>query len=488
MEIYDLIVIGAGPGGYTAAIRAAQYGLRVALIEKGEAGGTCLQRGCIPKEILHAISAHFIETQHYLEEQMYTGDIKINLPGIISASKEKLERITKSLEMLIVNCGVTIIRGQAHFTDQETIKIIISSGTIHLKARSFIIATGCAPLKPSFLPEHERILTSTEALFMKEKPEHVIILGGGVIGCEFASFWNAIGTKVTIIERSQQLLYPSSGKTEDETVDEDIRIELQKYFEKQNISLFLGKNMDTCDADASGITVSTGNTTIRASHFLAAAGIMPATLSLGLKNIGIECDSRGFIPVTLPNYETHASGVYAIGDVISIPNRIHPCLAHVATAEAKRVAFHIEKKETKPIDYDNVPCAIFTIPEIASVGYTEKRASVHFGSNVVIETGKMPHVNSGLAIALDAEEGFKKIITRKRTFGKKTVREILGYHVIGKHAAEEIGIITEARHAEDYTEHMEELILPHPTWNELLTEALEAIDGHAIHIPQKRKV
>lgn len=492
MSNYDAIVIGAGPGGYPAAILSARAGLKTALIEKEKPGGTCLQIGCIPSKILLDAGKrheHMIDmekagvlngtTPHY------------DYPKLIGLSRERIAAITGSLAGLIESSGVSLIRGVARFVDQNQLAIDTGTGKETINGKYIIIACGARAAILKGIPyPHPRVWTNREALTTEEKPEKIIIIGGGAIGCEFATFFASMQIPTTIVELEPRLL-PME--------DIDSSRELQASFRKRKIAMHTGRKAASVEAGENNVRVTLDDgTRLEGSHLLVAVGIQPQTADLGLEHAGITTDSRGFIPVALPEqaekhkpvptgtpfYETNVKRVYAIGDIIAIPGRAHLALAHVASAEAEVAIAHITGKETHAIDYDNVPRVTFTTPEVASVGLTEEQARAkpcpHPGHEIRAE--KISPTTLGLATALNLPEGKIKIVIHRDTFNKKPIGRIVGAHLVHEKASESIHVLAEAIHAEDSTRHMKRLVIQHPTWSEPIGEVLRKSDNEAVHV------
>ncbi|MDO8600231.1 MAG: NAD(P)/FAD-dependent oxidoreductase [bacterium] len=480
MPDFDAAVIGAGPGGYVAAILAARAGLKTALIEKEEPGGTCLQIGCIPSKILlHAV--HIQEQLKSFKEILDGPMPNYRYDGLLSFSRKKVRDITASLRGIIKREGVTLIGGTAQFANAKTLLLKKESGEDTIHATHIIIACGArAKTKADALPDipypHERVWTNREALTRTEKPDKVLILGGGAIGCEFASFFNGLGIPVTVIEFMPRIL---PGE------DTDISKELAGAFKKRGIAVLTGRTAKTVEADTQSVRVTLDDGSVQeGSHLIIAAGITPSSDGLNLEKAGVKLDARGFIPVALPSYTTDAKNIYAIGDIIAVPGRAHLALAHVASAEAENAVAAITGKKPEPIDYDNIPIATFTIPEVAHVGFTQEQADTLPCKNPhhKIDAYQIAYSALGRAYALGLTEGMVKIVEHQDIFNKNPIRRIAGTHIIGENASEIIHIAAEARHAEDSIPHMKRLILQHPTWSELYGEALRTSDNEAVHI------
>lgn len=477
----DLVVIGAGPGGYAAAILAAKKGLSVALVEKHKPGGTCLQVGCIPSKILLDAAKRWQQLSALSDVLM--GAVPSFDPAKLSdLARSRVLQITEGLEQLIKNAGVDLIYGTASFSGEHEITVEADAGRQVMSAKHILIACGAAPRLIQDIPyPSPRVWTNTEALAIPEVPEHLIILGGGAIGCEFASFYRALGIPVTILETMPRILA---------TEEIDVSRAMKNAFEDEGITVITGeKNLHIELRSDSGVNVFRGdNTLCIGSHLLIAVGIVPKTEMLNLERAGVQKDERGFIRVSTPTYQTNIPDIYAIGDCISFLAMPHPPLAHVAAAEAERVVEHITGQTPHAIDYTNIPFCLFTNPEVAHVGLTEAQAKEmtcpHPGHK--IRAVQVRYQSLGRATALGINDGFIKIIEHSDTFRSKPLRRIAGAHIVGEGASELIHVFAEARNAEDSISNMKNLIFQHPTWAELIGETLRALDGEAVHAVGKK--
>lgn len=477
----DLVVIGAGPGGYAAAILAAKKGLSVALVEKHKAGGTCLQIGCIPSKIL--LDAVRRWKQLYALNDILTGSLPLLDPlKLASLARSRVAQITEGLQHHIRNTGVDLMYGTASFSGEHEITVEKDAKCYAIQAKHILIACGTVPRLIQGIPyPSPRVWTNTEALAIPELPEHLIILGGGAIGCEFASFYRALNVPVTILEAMPRLLA---------TEELDVSRAIKNAFEDEGIIVITGeKNLHIEVRSDSGVNVFKEYSPLCiGSHILVAVGIAPKTDMLNLERGGVQKDERGFIRVSSPTYQTNISHIYAIGDCISFTNTPHPPLAHVAAAEAERVVEHITGGMPHSIDYTNIPFCLFTTPEVAHVGLTEAQAKEmtcpHPGHK--IRAVRVRYQSLGRATALGINDGFIKIIEHSDTFRSKPLRRIAGAHIVGEGASELIHVFAEARNAEDSIANMKHLIFQHPTWAELIGETLRALDGEAVHVAGKK--
>lgn len=477
----DLVVIGAGPGGYAAAILAAKKGLSVTLVEKDKPGGTCLQIGCIPSKILLDAAKHWKQIDAL--KDVLTGSLPLLDPvKLVTLAQSRVAQITAGLEHLIKNAGVNFMQGTAFFSGEHEIMVEKNSEQQIIQAKHILIACGAEPRRVQGIPyPSPRVWTNTEALLMPEIPEHLIILGGGAIGCEFASFYRALGVPVTILETMPRLLA---------TEEIEVSREIKNIFEDQGIVVIAGeKNLRIEVREHTGVHVFRGDEILCAgSHILVAVGIVPKTEVLNLERAGVQKDERGFICVSPPTYQTNVSHIYAIGDCISLAHMPHPSLAHIAAAEAEQAIEHINGAAPQSIDYINIPFCLFTLPEVAHVGLTETQAKEmicpHPGHTIRAVRVRYPSL--GRAIALGVNEGFIKIIEHADTFRSKPLRRIVGAHIVGEGASELVHIFAEAHNAEDSITNMKHLIFQHPTWAELIGETLRALDGEAVHILKRK--
>ncbi|MDP3769465.1 MAG: dihydrolipoyl dehydrogenase [Candidatus Sungbacteria bacterium] len=478
--IKDLVVIGAGPGGYAAAILAAKKGMAVTLVEKNKPGGTCLQIGCIPSKILLDAAKRWEQLDALRD--VLTGTLPLLDPAkLASFTRSRVAEITEGLEHLIKNAGVNLMYGTASFSDEHEITVESDDGQKIIPTKHILIACGTGPRLIQGIPyPSPRVWTNTEALAIPEMPNHLIILGGGAIGCEFASFYRSLDIPVTILEAMPRLL---------PTEDIEVSREMKNTFEDHGITIVTGEKNLRIDVQDSGVHVFRGDEALcTGSHILVAIGISPKMELLKLENVGVQKDDHGFIRVSTPTYQTNMPHIYAIGDCISFADMPHPSLAHVAAAEAEQVVQHMIGGALHPIDYMNIPFCLFTSPEVAHVGLTETQAkemSCPYPGHT-IRAVRVRYQSLGRAIALGVDQGFIKIVEHTDTFRSKPLRRIAGAHIVGEGASELIHIFAEARNAEDSITHMKRLIFQHPTWAELIGETLRALDGEAVHVLRKK--
>jgi dihydrolipoamide dehydrogenase len=468
---YDLIVIGAGTGGYPTAIRAAQLGLRVAVVEKQKAlGGTCLIWGCIPTKAL-VEHAHALKIARGAREWGLSIDgagVRIDMKQVQARKDKVVTTLTKGVEFLFRKNGVDWIKGTARLLGQGRVEVTGEQPQTLQAAREIVVATGSQPRSvPGVEIDRTRIITSDEALAFREVPKSLAVLGAGAVGVEFASIFRAFGSEVTLIE-----LLPRLVPVEDEAVS----AELQKAFRKRGIAVHTGSRVTRAAAGPDGVDLEVavpegGVETIRVDYLLVATGRGPVTDGLGAAEIGLAMD-RGYIVVDR-FYRTSVPGISAVGDVISFGKPGHPQLAHVSTAEGIAVAERVAGQPPRTLDYDQVPGCTFSDPEIGSVGLTEQQARDR-GYDVVV--GSFPFSALGRARIAGETEGFVKIVAEKK------YDEVLGVHIIGPRATDLVAEAAAALRLECTGEELVRTIHAHPTFAESMGEAAHALHGGAIHI------
>jgi dihydrolipoamide dehydrogenase len=468
---YDLVVIGAGTGGYVAAIRAGQLGLKTAVVERQKAlGGTCLIWGCIPTKAL-------LEHAHALKIAQHAAEWGIGFGGAqptldlktVHARKDKIvSGLTKGVEGLFKKNGVTWIKGTAQLAGGG--KVVVTGGDDQeLTAKHILVATGSSPRSvPGVTIDHTRIITSDEAIHLGEVPKSIAILGSGAVGVEFASIFNRFGSKVTLIE-----VLPRLVPVEDAAVS----AELQRTFRKQGITVLTGTKVSKAEVKGSTVTLSAElpggkNETIDADYLLVATGRGPVTEGLGIEKLGVEL-FKGYVKVD-SLFRTSVDGISAVGDVITFGEGTrHPQLAHVSSAEGILVAERLAGQDVRPINYDHVPGCTYCDPEIGSVGLTEQAAK---DQGYDVQVGSFPFRALGRARMADETDGFVKIVADKK------YDEILGVHIIGPRATELVAEAVLALRTECTVEELIRTIHPHPTMSEAMGEAAHATHGAAIHI------
>jgi dihydrolipoamide dehydrogenase len=466
---YDVIIIGAGTGGYVAAIRAAQLGLQVAVVEKQKAlGGTCLLWGCIPTKALLE-HAHALKVAQGAKEWGITG---ISAPGIdmtqVHARKDRIVTgLTKGVEFLFKKNKIEWIKGTARLTGSGGVDVFEGDKRTLRARKEIIVATGSSPRSvPGIAIDHTRIITSDEAIHLKEVPKTIVIMGSGAVGVEFASIFRRFGSDVTIVE-----LLPHLVPVEDDAVS----TELEKSFRKQGITAHTGAKVTSAKVNGTGVDIemqlADGKMQkLRADYLLVATGRGPVTTGLEAERAGLQME-RGYITVD-ELYRTNVPGISAIGDVITLGRPGHPQLAHVSSAEGIVAAERIAGHATRPINYDHVPGCTYCDPEIGSVGLTEREAKKR-GYDVRI--GTFPFGVLGRAKMAGETEGFVKIVADRK------YDEVLGVHMIGLRSTELVAEATLALQLESTVEELIRTIHAHPTMAEAVGEAAHATHGAAIH-------
>lgn len=458
---FDIIVIGSGPGGYVAAIRAAQLGYKTAIVEKySTLGGTCTNVGCIPSKALLDSTEHFHNAAHKFKTHgIEVSDLHLNFTQLLNRKNEVVKQNTSGLIYLMKKNKIEVIEGTASFLSNTEISVSKKEEAgSKFSAKYFIIATGSKPSSIKGVDiDKKRIISSTEALTLSEKPKDMIIIGGGVIGVEMASIFARIGVKVTIIEFADSLI---------PTMDKELGKELRKTLSKLNIEILLDHKVQSAKNNGESVTLSfldsTGATKeLSAEYCLVAVGRKPYTEGLGLDKTKIALDEKGRIK-TDKNLRTAEENIYAIGDVIE-----GPMLAHKAEEEGTFVAETINGQKPH-INYNLIPGVVYTWPEVASVGYTEEQLKKE---NKTYRIGKFPFLASGRARAAMEPDGFVKVISEPK-YG-----EILGVHIIGPRAADLIAQGVIGMHYETTDEDMFRISYAHPTYSEALKEAYLIASG-----------
>ena len=460
---YDLIVIGSGPGGYVAAIRASQLGMKTAIVEKESLGGICLNWGCIPTKALLKSAQVFQYLRHAEDYGFKVSDAKTDFASVIKRSRGVANANSKGVAFLMKKNKIEVIMGSAKMKPGKKIEITDSAGKkSEHTANHIIIATGGRSKElPGLKQDGKKIIGYREAMILPTQPKSMVVVGAGAIGVEFAYFYNSLGTKVTVVEFMPNLV---------PVEDEEISKELERNFRKQGITTMVNSSVEKVETSGAGckVLVKTpqGNQTIECDVVLSAVGIASNLEGIGLEETGIKTD-KGKI-VVYDFYKTNVSGYYAIGDIVK-----GPALAHVASAEGIVCVEKIAGKNPEPIDYNNIPGCTYCSPEIASVGYTEKAAR---DAGYQIKVGKFPYTASGKAKAAGHTEGFVKVIFDAK-YG-----EFLGAHMIGYNVTEMIAECVVARKLETTAHEILKSIHPHPTMSEATKGATEAAYGEAIDL------
>ena len=461
---YDVVIIGAGPGGYVCAIRASQNGLKTAIIDKQWLGGVCLNVGCIPSKALlkNAELAHTLR-KRTAEFGISFDNLTLDYKTAVERSRSVSKRLTRGVSFLMKKNKVDVYMGEAKIDAQKQINVTDAEGnTQQLTAKNIVVATGSSPIIPdAWQADSEKVVSYKEAILQEILPESVVIIGGGAIGSEFATIWNSYGTKVTIVE-----MLPNIVPLE----DEEVSAELAKAFKKRGIDILTGHKVESVDKTDKGVAVKVsskeGEKTLEAEQALVAIGFRPNTPGLGLEDAGIAMNGKGFVEID-ERQATNIPGVWAIGDVTG-----KVLLAHVASAQAILCADAIAGKETSPINYQNIPHATYCQPQVASFGLSEAAAKE---SGKEIKIGTFPFQANGKALGLGESAGFIKIISDAK-YG-----EILGAHLIGPEVSELLPELTLAQQMELTCEEIAHNIHAHPTLSEVILEASEAVEGQSIH-------
>ena len=461
-DIYDVAVVGGGPGGYVSAIRAAQLGLKPVVIEKDKPGGVCLNWGCIPTKALLKNAELVLTMRHGEDYGISCDNLQFDMGKAVQRSRKAADTLAVGIKFLLKKNKVDLVSGHGRLASATSVDVTIGKGeTQTVNARSIILATGSrSKAIPAVPVDGKRIITSTEAMLIEEPPGSMTIIGGGAIGVEFAYYYAAYGTEVTIVEMLPHLL-----PVEDEEISET----LEKSFAKLGIGIKTGARVESAESDSDGtsvtVTVDGKEETLKADVTLLAIGRDANIEDIGLEELGVETD-RAFIKVN-EQCQTTVSGVYAIGDVTG-----PPLLAHKASAEGINLVERLAGHPSPPIDRENIPACTYCQPQVASVGLTETQAA----EGREIQVFRMPYRSSGKAVAVGQTDGMVKLIADAK-YG-----EILGAHIIGADATELIAEICTARTLESTTRELHKTIHAHPTLSELVMEAAAGVEGAAIHI------
>lgn len=460
---YDVIVLGSGPGGYPAAIRASQLGKKVAIIEKESLGGICLNWGCIPTKALLKSAQVFDYVKHASSYGLKISDPTADFPAVIGRSRGVADKMSKGVQFLMRKNKIEVIMGTGRLLAANKLEVTAADGSKQtLEAKNIVIATGGRARELPTMPiDGKKIIEYRGAMSLPAQPKSMIVCGSGAIGSEFAYFYNTMDTKVTIVEFMPRIV---------PVEDEDISKEMEKQFKKQGITIMTNSEVIKVDTSGAGvkatIKTSDGEIVLEADILLSAVGVVANVENVGLEALGVKLE-KGKIIVD-SNQQTNIAGLYAIGDCT--PGQ---ALAHVATREGIIAAEHISGHKPDPIDYNNIPGCTYTSPEIASVGYTEKAAK---DAGYEIKVGKFPFVASGKATAAGATEGFVKVIFDAK-YG-----EFLGCHMIGMNVTEIIAEAVVARKLETTGHEILNAVHPHPTMSEGLKEATAVAYGEAIDL------
>ncbi len=460
---YDVIVIGSGPGGYVTAIRASQLGFKTAVIEKENLGGICLNWGCIPTKALLKSAQVFEYLNHAKEYGISADNVKADFGAVIKRSRDVADGMSKGIQFLMKKNKIDVIMGTAKVKPGKKVEVKAADGKVTVyDGKHIIIATGARSRQLPNLPQDgKKIIGYREAMSLPKQPKSLVVVGSGAIGVEFAYFYATMGTKVTIVE-----FMPNIVPVEDEEVSK----QLEKSFKKLGIEIMTEASVESVDTKGTDCKVNvktkTGNVTLDAEIVLSAVGIAANIEGLGLEETGIKTDKGKIIVDKF--YATNVPGYYAIGDCV--PGQ---ALAHVASAEGITCVEKIKGMHVEPIDYNNIPGCTYCQPEIASVGYTEKKAKE---AGYTVKVGKFPFSASGKAKAAGASDGFIKLIFDAK-YG-----ELLGAHMIGANVTEMVAETVALRKLETTGHEIIKTVHPHPTMSEAIMEAAAAAYGEVIHL------
>jgi len=460
----DLAVIGSGPGGYVAAIRANQLGLKTVVVEKAELGGICLNWGCIPtKALLHSATL-YNQIKHAGDFGVRVQEATVDLAKMVKHSRATAHRRSKGIEFLFRKNNVTVLRGRAALAGPGRITVTTTEGKEELlEAKNILIATGARPRTlPGVEFDGQQIITSREAMVQEQLPESMIIIGAGAIGVEFAYFYASLGVRITLVEMLPQIL-----PIEDAEVAEVVA----KAFKKLGVTILTRTRVERVSKTKTGVQIAISNQKgeqiLQAAQTLVAIGVIGNVENLGLEALGVKTE-KGFIPVDRRTFQTNVASVYAIGDVIGAP-----WLAHVASAEGIAAVEHLAGKNPTAIDYDSIPGCTYCQPQVASFGLTEQKAKE---KGVEVKIGRFPFRANGKSLAMGESEGFVKLIFDAR-YG-----ELLGGHIVGAEATELLAELGVAKTLETTAEEIIQTIHAHPTISECIKEAAEDAFGKAIHV------
>lgn len=461
---YDVLVIGSGPGGYVAAIRASQLGMKAAVVEKENVGGICLNWGCIPTKSLLKSAQAYEYAKHAADYGVaIDGDVKADFPAMVKRSRDVAGGMSKGVQFLFKKNKIETISGFGKLAGKNTVEVTDDSGKKkNYKAKHIIIATGARSRElPNLKIDGEKIIGYRKAMTLEKQPASMVVVGSGAIGSEFAYFYQSIGTDVTLVEFMPTLV-PNE--------DEEVAKQLERSFKKMKMKVMTSSTVEKVDTSGKKckVTVKTkkGEETVEADIVLSAVGIIPNTENIGLEEMGVKTE-KGRVKVD-EYYRTNVEGVYAIGDILE-----GPALAHVASAEGIVCVEKIAGKNPEPIDYNNIPGCTYTSPEVSSVGLTEAKAKE---AGYEVKVGKFPYSASGKASAAGQKDGFVKLIFDAK-YG-----ELLGAHMIGGNVTEMIAEMVVAKKLEITGHELIKTIHPHPTMSEAVMEAAAAAYDEVIHI------
>lgn len=460
---FDLIVIGSGPGGYVAAIRASQLKLKVAVVEKAELGGVCLNWGCIPTKALLKSAQVYEYINHASDYGIQVSEAKADFGAVIKRSRDVAGGMSKGVQFLMKKNNITVLQGFGKLVAKGKVEVTAADGKKEMhEAPHIILATGARSRElPALKIDGKKVVGYHDAMILPEQPKSMVVVGSGAIGCEFAYFYNAMGTKVTIVEYLPNIL---------PLEDEEVSKALAKVYKKNGIEIMTESEVTAVDTTGEGclVTVKTkkGEEKIQCDVVLSAVGVQTNLENLGLEALQIKTD-KGKVLVD-DFYRTNVEGIYAIGDIVR-----GPALAHVASAEGIICVEHIAGHHPEPLDYGNIPSCTYCWPEVASVGLTEKQAKE---AGYEIKVGKFPFSASGKASASGSKDGFIKVIFDAK-YG-----EWLGAHMIGANVTEMIAEVVTARKLETTGMEIIKAVHPHPTMSEAIMEATAQAYDECIHL------
>lgn len=467
---FDVCVIGSGPGGYVAAIRASQLGFNTAIVEKRHLGGVCLNIGCIPTKALLRSAEVFESIDHAGDYGIKVKDFSADFGGMVKRSRNVADKMSKGVQFLMKANKIEVFEGKGVFESKDQIKVVDDKDKTkeQIKAKNFIIATGARPRElPNIEIDGKMVIDSEKAMQLEKQPKKMVIIGAGAIGVEFAYFYHTIGTEVTLVEL-QDTLVPVE--------DKDIGKELGKIYKKKGMDIRTGSTVEKVEKKGSGVkvTIKTGDKeeTVEADVVLSAVGVTGNVEGIGLDEIGVEHE-KGAIKINKETLQTSVDNIYAIGDVAG-----GPWLAHKASHEGIICVEKLAGEDPLPMNYNNIPGCTYCEPQIASVGYTEEQAK---DEGHDIKVGKFPFSASGKASGLGHEEGFVKVIFDEK-YG-----EWLGCHMIGSHVTELIAEAVVARDLETTGHEIISAVHPHPTMSEAVMEAVAEAYGEGVHLGSKPK-
>ncbi|NGP77659.1 dihydrolipoyl dehydrogenase [Balneolaceae bacterium YR4-1] len=467
---FDVCVIGSGPGGYVAAIRASQLGFNTAIVEKRHLGGVCLNIGCIPTKALLRSAEVFENIEHAGDYGINVKDYSADFGGMVKRSRNVANKMSKGVQFLMKANKIEVFEGKGVFESKKQIKVVDDKDKTkeQIKAKNFIIATGARPRElPNIKIDGEMVIDSEKAMQLEKQPKKMVIIGAGAIGVEFAYFYHTIGTEVTIVEL-QDTLVPVE--------DKDVGKELGKIYKKKGLDVRTGSTVEKVEKKGKGVkvTIKSGDKeeTVEADVVLSAVGVTGNVEGIGLDEIGVEYE-KGAIKIDKETMQTSVDNIYAIGDVAG-----GPWLAHKASHEGIICVEKLAGEDPLPMNYNNIPGCTYCEPQIASVGYTEEQAKEE---GYDIKVGKFPFSASGKASGLGHEEGFVKVIFDEK-YG-----EWLGCHMIGSHVTELIAEAVVARDLETTGHEIISAVHPHPTMSEAVMEAVAEAYGEGVHLGSKPK-